>query len=193
MAADLARELPSLTTFSTLSPIPSLRSWIADPTTPLDQHVAPTVAQKVASATLAPGLAQGIEQLAASAAAHGFASATLLKDVLLRLGARYVAGAGIERGPRDPVARFHLGNGARIERVNWMADMSAKGLRESYGLMVNYRYDLETIEANHEAFANRRPIATSDGVAGLIGQAGPASRARSLLGHVDAAIGRRGS
>lgn len=193
VAADLARELPSLTTFSTLSPIPSLRTWINDPATPLDQHVAPNVAQLVLSATHAPSLAQGIERLAASAEAKGFDNAKLLKDVLLRLGARYVAGAGLDRGPRDPVARFHLGNGARVERVNWMADMSAKGLRESYGLMVNYRYDLETIEANHEAFANRRPIATSEAVAELIGQTAPASRARTLMGQVDAAIGRRGS
>jgi malonyl-CoA decarboxylase len=52
----------------------------------------------------------------------------------------------------DPVARFHLDNGARLERVNVNADLSPKGLRESLGMMVNYLYDLGAIEANHERF-----------------------------------------
>jgi malonyl-CoA decarboxylase len=62
----------------------------------------------------------------------------------------------------DAVARFHLGNGARLERLNWPADLSESGRRQSYGLMVNYRYDLGDIEKNHEAYAdNRAIIATS--------------------------------
>jgi len=168
VAADLAQELPSLTTFSTLSPIPTLRKWIGDSGTSLDQHLPTDMMQRVLSQSKASSVAEGIERLASAAEAEGFADTELLRDVLLRLGARFVAGAGLDRGPRDPVARFHLGNGARIQRVNWMADMSAKGVRESYGLMVNYLYDLESIEANHEAFANRRPIPTSDSVANLI-------------------------
>ena len=55
----------------------------------------------------------------------------------------------------DPVARFHLGNGARLERINWLADVSPKGLRQSLGLMVNYVYALEDVERNHESYVNR--------------------------------------
>lgn len=191
VAADLARELPSLKTFSTLSPIPTLRKWINDPTTALARHLPDELAQRVVQETRASGLAEGIEQLALAAAGEGRADVRLARDLLLRLGARYVAGVGFDSGPRDPVARFHLGNGARVERVNWMADQSAKGLRESYGLMVNYLYDLQSIETNHEAFANRRPIATSPAVAELLHASPAAGRSRSLIAQVDSAITRR--
>ena len=71
----------------------------------------------------------------------------------MRHCATYLAGdAG---GVRDPVARFHLGNGARFERINWLANLSPRGLRESFGIMVNYLYDPDSIEANHEAFARQ--------------------------------------
>jgi len=59
------------------------------------------------------------------------------------------------------VARFHLGNGARLERINWLADTSAKGLKQSYGLMVNYYYDLDEIESNVEAFDSNGTVAAS--------------------------------
>jgi malonyl-CoA decarboxylase len=110
--------------------------------------------------------------------------------VLPRLCARYLSGAGSQAGPSDPVARFHLGNGASIERVNWMADLSAKGIRESHGMMVNYLYDLASIEANHEAFANHRPAVCSKAVAALIDTADTPARSKSLKGQVDAAISR---
>ena len=64
----------------------------------------------------------------------------------------------------DPVARFHLGNGARLERINWMGDLSRKGLKESGGVMVNYLYDLDEIEKNHEAFANQGEVIASGAV-----------------------------
>ncbi len=191
VAADLARELPALTTFSTLSPIPSLRTWIEDPATALERHLPRDLAARVLAETKAASLRDGIARLAATAEAEGYADATLLSDVLVRLAAHLVAGTGTEKGPRDPVARFHLGNGARIERINWMADLSRKGVRESYGLMVNYLYDLASIEANHEAFANRRPVATSRSVAELLDLGDVSARSRSLLEQVDAAIGLR--
>ncbi len=78
------------------------------------------------------------------------------------LAAHYFLSAkGGDGEPVDPVARFHLGNGARLERINWLADTSEKGLREAYGLMVNYRYDLKEIEKNHEAYANEGTVAAS--------------------------------
>ena len=74
----------------------------------------------------------------------------------------------------DSVARFHLGNGARLERINWLADLSVKGLFESYGVMVNYLYDLAEIERNHEAFANQGVVVASSAVKKLA----PVARAR---------------
>ena len=68
------------------------------------------------------------------------------------------------RAPVDPVARFHLGNGARLERIDWMGDPSAKGLAQAYGIMVNYLYDLDDIEKNHEAYAGSRTIVASNAV-----------------------------
>src|SRR3954454_4675108 len=66
--------------------------------------------------------------------------------------------------PLDPLARFHLGNGARLERLNFLGDTSAKALKQSYGLMVNYLYDLDTIEKHHEAYANNGTVTASGAV-----------------------------
>src|SRR5687768_4500382 len=77
-----------------------------------------------------------------------------LREPLLRAAAWYFLRAKNRRGmPADSVARFHLGNGARLERINWLADATDKGIDQSYGLMVNYLYDLDDIEKNHEAYA----------------------------------------
>jgi malonyl-CoA decarboxylase len=76
------------------------------------------------------------------------------------------------------VARFHLGNGARLERINWRGNVSPRGLLESYGIMVNYLYDPDTIEANHEAFATGGVVARSSEVEALLR---PPSRRRGGL------------
>jgi malonyl-CoA decarboxylase len=80
---------------------------------------------------------------------------------LTRLAARYLLRANHDGRPHDPVARFHLGNGARIERLNYLADTSARGKQQSYGLMVNYLYDPATIDGNVEAFSRGGEIAAS--------------------------------
>ncbi len=81
------------------------------------------------------------------------------------LAAHYFLNVKREDGqPLDPVARFHLGNGARLERINWLGDVSAKGMRQAAGLMVNYGYDLEHIEENHERYANQGVVAAASGV-----------------------------
>ena len=92
------------------------------------------------------------------------APAEELREPLQALVARYLARQWQEGHVLDPVARFHLGNGARLERINWMADPSAKGLRQSLGLMVNYVYALEDVERNHEAYVNGRVVACSPAV-----------------------------
>ena len=79
-----------------------------------------------------------------------------VREALMRAAAWYFLHARNSRGaPVDPVARFHLGNGARLEQINFLADGSENGLRQSHGLMVNYHYDLDDIEKNHEAYAEQ--------------------------------------
>jgi malonyl-CoA decarboxylase len=88
-----------------------------------------------------------------------------VQEPLLRGAAYYFLAVRNKRGtPRDSVARFHLGNGARLERINWLADTSAKGIRQSLGIMVNYLYDLDEIEKNHEAYAETRTVVASNQV-----------------------------
>jgi malonyl-CoA decarboxylase len=95
--------------------------------------------------------------------------ADALKPLLLRLAAHYFLRAKLDNGrPADPVARFHLGNGARLERINWLGDTSSKGLREAHGLMCNYRYELRDIEKNHEAYENEGAVAASRQVVALL-------------------------
>ncbi len=80
----------------------------------------------------------------------------------------YLSARSSDERPVDQVARFHLGNGARLERLNWLGDTSEKGLREAHGLMVNYRYDLAEIERNHEAYADQGTVAASRAVRALL-------------------------
>ena len=92
-----------------------------------------------------------------------------LREPLLRAAAWYYVRARNGRGlPVDSVARFHLGNGARLERLDWLADTSERALKQSYGLMVNYLYDLDYIERNHEAYAQQRAIVASSAVTRLV-------------------------
>jgi malonyl-CoA decarboxylase len=135
---ELSRELPLLTTFVTLSPVPGFAAWLA---------------KRGTTPQLEPGWHQDA------------AAAERARAELLPLAASYFLTAKGHGGkPVDPVARFHLGNGARLERFNWLGDNSAKGLREAQGLMVNYLYDLRFIEANHEAFANDGTVVASTAV-----------------------------
>ena len=79
----------------------------------------------------------------------------------MKLCAYYLAEAKRKSQPADPVARFHLGNGAQIARLNWMGDNSDNGIRQSAGILVNYAYQLKDVESNHEAFVNEGRIASS--------------------------------
>ena len=150
---EISRELPRLSTFVTLSPVPSFTAWLkrerADETS-----VALNTADKEALAALDdPGWRFNVETV------------EQVREPLLRAAAWYFLRARNARGtPVDPVARFHLGNGARLERINWMADDSEKALAQAYGLMVNYLYDLDEIEKNHEAYAEGRVVVASNAV-----------------------------
>ena len=84
-----------------------------------------------------------------------------IKDELVRLCAYYLTQARKGKLPYDSVARFHLANGARLDRLNWLADVSEAGIRRSFGIMCNYVYDLDDLERNHEAFAREYHVVAS--------------------------------
>lgn len=153
MVEDLAREIPSLKTFVTLSPVPGFSAW-------LDRERRSDSPQ---------GLTRDdVEALRAIDEPGWHADkgkSDAVKKVMIPAAAAYFLRAKNERGkPLDPVARFHLGNGARLERLNFLGDVSPKGLGQSRGLMVNYLYDLSAIEKNHETYANLGTVAASSSV-----------------------------
>jgi malonyl-CoA decarboxylase len=96
-------------------------------------------------------------------------TAAQLQDAVMRAAAWYYLRARNRRGlPVDAVARFHLGNGARLERINWLGDRSERAMAQGYGLMVNYQYDLDDIEKNHEAYAEGPTVVASGSVQRLL-------------------------
>ncbi|MEL6746950.1 MAG: malonyl-CoA decarboxylase family protein, partial [Pseudomonadota bacterium] len=180
VVSELAAELPGLKTFATLSPIPRLRRHVEQyAQAELREIIGEQLSDEALAATGATSLADALSQLAhecAEAAAAGDPAAsdpaheTLAQNILLPLTARYLTGElPGQDGPTDPVGRFHLGNGAAIARVNFAGDVSTKGLAESYGMMVNYQYDLDNIANHHEAFANNQPVARLRAVTDLMG------------------------
>jgi malonyl-CoA decarboxylase len=154
---EICRELPKLTTLVTLSPVPNFVTWLKRERAQ-ENSSALTEADKAALSALdEPGWWVDPEKTED------------LKEPLMRAAAWYYLRARTPRGmPVDSVARFHLGNGARLERINWLADVSEKGIAQSYGLMVNYLYDLDDIEKNHEAFAEQRTVVASNTVQRLL-------------------------
>jgi malonyl-CoA decarboxylase len=137
----LAAELPRLRTFATLSPIPGFRAWLGEM---LD------AGHEVRQLLDQPGWHES-EELSKR-----------LREPLMRLCAVYLTQAKGGRGRAlDPVAHFHLSNGARVERLNFLADTSPKGLKQSAGLMINYLYKLSDIEANHEAYTGEGRVAAA--------------------------------
>jgi len=145
---DLGKEFPNVRTFATLSPIPGFRSWLAERAATAPGSISPALATLVA---------KGDDIAAADIAIAPGA----LREEMMQRCARYLISMDDGRGVQDPVARFHLANGARLERLNWMGDTSATGLRRSYGLTVNYVYRLADLERNHDAYANKFRVASS--------------------------------
>ncbi|MPY69943.1 MAG: hypothetical protein GEU92_07645 [Alphaproteobacteria bacterium] len=152
----LRTELPDIKNFVTLSPMPNFCRWISG-LNGMDGADAPDWLGEDDRAALTEPDWQIDEAVRAAN-----------QKVLMKLAAHYLARAGRKGRPADPVARFHLGNGASIEQINWAGDLSEKGLRQSAGLMVNYRYDSASIVANHEAFASEGEIAVSSRVRSLL-------------------------
>ncbi|MEM9279239.1 MAG: malonyl-CoA decarboxylase, partial [Pseudomonadota bacterium] len=143
---DLKQEVPGLKNFVTLSPVPGFTKWF------LKQH----------GETEHPDLADIVKAMGKEDTEIRRKSIEPYEKELTKLMAEYLFNAKWSNGmPLDPVARFHLGNGASLMRINWMADQSPNGIRQSAGMMVNYKYDLATVENNHESYVNDREVHTT--------------------------------
>jgi malonyl-CoA decarboxylase len=165
---ELRAELSDLRRFATLSPIPSFRRWLneqvsADGESSIvpEELMAMSKRASVGSAK-SPTTFLDIDP---NEAEHLDGA---IKTALQRLLASYLTAANAGKGPEDPVARFHLGNGARLDRINWAANLSDRGMAESLGMMVNYIYEPDMIESNHEQFANEGRVAHSPEVGDLL-------------------------
>jgi len=162
----LSAEFPKLRHFATLSPIPCLRSWLA---LNAERMLALTPEKERAELGRALGfepprpqhVLQALEEVASLDARSP------LRRWLLQCAAHYLGRELLDGKPADPVARFHLGNGARVERLNWLGDPSPKGLRQSYGLMVNYVYDLRRLDRQRAQLAEGK-IAVSGAIEDLL-------------------------
>ncbi|MGE5088386.1 MAG: malonyl-CoA decarboxylase [Candidatus Levyibacteriota bacterium] len=147
----LSREFPRLKAFCTLSPIPGFSAWLNGQLKRSDAGAAASPALQRALKAVA-GLGADVARISADPA-DALQRLAPLQEPLIALCATYLlqGGDGTET-VRDPVARFHLNNGASLERIDWLANTSRRGLRESLGMMVNYLYVPRSIEANHDRF-----------------------------------------
>jgi malonyl-CoA decarboxylase len=169
VADTLAADFPKLKVFATLSPAPGFRRWLDGEA----QKKAPDFFGRQERERLCDAAdAKDPHEALAQLMLRGFAAEAhppeSLEPTLTRLVARYLAEAKEGDRPLDPVARFHLGNGARLERINWLADSSPRGIKQSAGMMVNYLYKLDEIETNHEAFERDGRVVVGDAVKRLL-------------------------
>jgi malonyl-CoA decarboxylase len=141
---ELRENLPRIRNFATLSPIPGFRHWIARQREKPEPAIAGVMAEDETVRALA--LLDEAQPEEAEWPAE-------LKQRLLALCAWYLLKEKRDSEPLDAVARFHLRNGARVERINWMGDLSGDGIRQSAGLMANYVYQMNELERNHERYS----------------------------------------
>jgi malonyl-CoA decarboxylase len=165
----LDRELPHLEQFSTLSPVPTFSRWLAEWFDADD--LAPLRADMLAPMAVRLHEPPGKRALKRILTTLDWPTDALLVDALrepmTRLAAHFVLVVKRDGRPADPVARFHLGNGARIERLNWLADTSRNGLNHSCSLMVNYRYDPGAVDRNKRRYLTDGIVDASDNVRAL--------------------------
>jgi malonyl-CoA decarboxylase len=160
VVTDLAREFPAIKRFSTLSPMPSFTRALQDTEVFSEARLASILGADAANICNAVGendIVKALAQVLNDPMPHK----DIIARPLTRLGLAYLVCAKAGDMPYDSVAYFHLSNGARLERINAYANVSPRGMKESAGLMANYRYIPEDFESNHEAFIHRQEISSS--------------------------------
>jgi len=166
VADDLGREFPKVKTFATLSPIPGFRKWLAGD---VAKHASEVQGRQIAMLLERMDDPQWFADKGLCAA---------LQKPLTALCAHYLLHAKHRDEPLDAVARFHLSNGARLDRINWLGDISEAGMVRSAGLMVNYVYKLADVEQNHEAYVKEHRVIASSRLEALAKDALPAQSRR---------------
>lgn len=166
----LAAEFPHLTRYATLSPLPGFRAWLDARMVEEGDDLLTPVERRALEALPGTSEERALTGLLANPLWYeNDAVAAALKAPLLRLAARYLLTEKTARGRAvDGVAHFHLSNGARVERINWLGDLSPKGLQQSAGIMINYLYRLADIEENHEAYTGEGRVAASPTITRLL-------------------------
>lgn len=168
----LSSEMKNIKTFATLSPVPGFRDWL-DPLLANDNEILAEEEQVgIKAITTEENSGKALLELLDTQWYKDRKTVAVLKPVLLRLCARYLLlekmpGKKSDK-PLDPVCNFHLSNGARLERLNWLADISAKGMKQSAGMMANYYYKLSEIDENHEEFMTNGKIVAAKSIRNLL-------------------------
>jgi malonyl-CoA decarboxylase len=179
VAEQLTNEFRRLKTFATLSPVPGFRRWLGAELGASAKTGGKSAFSQLLRKSERDALAELAEPVRDSEAFAALldrpdwpevkGAAEALREPLTRLCARYLLlEKRRDNRARDPVAHFHLSNGASLERINWLADLSPRGLGQSATVMVNYLYRLDAIEENHEAYSGAGSVAASSTVRALV-------------------------
>ena len=166
---ELSNRFDDLKHFATLSPVPGFKKWLVpklanNETEILQPREIGILKQYFAS----QNAVQKLSEILTGGWHQNSEISEIIRPVLIRLCAKYLLEEKKGHKALDPVANFHLSNGARLERINWFADLSETGMKRAYGIMVNYYYELADIEKNHEEYETKGQIVASRSVKSLL-------------------------
>ncbi|MBW2472736.1 MAG: malonyl-CoA decarboxylase [Deltaproteobacteria bacterium] len=165
----LSKEYDNLKHFATLSPVPGFRKWLGQKLVNGDTEVLrPREITSLRDRFACDSASRQLAEILTNDWSRDPKTAAFVKPIIIRLCAHYLLEEKKGTGAFDPVANFHLSNGARLERINWLADITETGMQRSYGIMVNYYYELSDIEKNHEEYVTKSHIVASRGVKSLL-------------------------
>ena len=166
---ELSSQFDNLKHFATLSPVPGFRKWLnAAIGAGEDKMLRTREIARLKEHFACKNAALKLTEILKSVWYRDGETAEIVKPILQRLCVHYLLAEKIGNRARDPVANFHLANGARLEQINWMADLSEIGMQRSYGIMVNYYYELARIEKNHEEYVTKGHIVASRSIKSLL-------------------------
>jgi malonyl-CoA decarboxylase len=165
----LSKEYDNLKHFATLSPVPGFRKWLGQKLVNGDTEVLrPREITSLRDRFACDNASLQLAEILTNDWSRDPKTAEFVKPIIIRLCAHYLLEEKKGTGALDPVANFHLSNGARLERINWLADLTETGMQRSYGIMVNYYYELSVIEKNHEEYVTKSHIVASRAVKSLL-------------------------
>jgi malonyl-CoA decarboxylase len=165
----LSNDLESLKHFATLSPVPGFKKWLSPKLAEGDEDLLlPKEIGTIKVRFHCDNAARQMGEVLDGDWYRDNGTTEMVRSILVRLCAAYLLEERKGSQALDPVANFHLSNGARLERLNWLADLSEAGMNRSYGIMANYYYELSDIERNHEEYVTKGHVIASRGVKALL-------------------------